>query len=72
MSFLATIDMDPHIHLHILDLAAPSDPQQQLNQRIYYLSKTRRFDELLAAAAKLQNNTFPNLSTRKFMFQLRD
>ena len=31
MSFLATVDMDPHIHLHILDLATPSDPQQQLN-----------------------------------------
>lgn len=68
MSFLDYVDMDPHIHLFIIKKQNRQETQDLIKQKIHHLLQTRRFEEILTEAAKLEDLSFPDLKASIFMF----
>lgn len=67
MSFLDYIDMDPHIHLFIIKKQNQQETQDLIKQKIHHLLQTRKFDEILAEASKLQDLSFPDLNKSTYL-----
>lgn len=61
MSFLQTKSINPHLHIFALSLAPLSQQPETPLQRLNLLARTRRFDDIQAAAAEAKEFNFPTL-----------
>lgn len=62
MSFIETKILNPHLLLHALSLP-PLNSQENTNlKRLNLLSRTRRFDDIIAASAAVKDYAFPTLA----------
>lgn len=67
MSFLNNKTINPHIHLHALTLAPLAQAKDTPLHTLNLLAKTRRFNDILAAAKAVGNLQFPTLANSRAM-----
>ena len=66
MSYLETVNVDPHLGLLALEMNKHAGDKQ--TEKIQYLTKTRKFDQLLAEVKKVPSLVFPTLPASKSVF----